>query len=117
MSFEEEFPSLIGKERLIQTNPLPTMKEQLEAGFTEDEARQNLVYSMRSYGFAKEDVKKFCLDKQRVKEAIIKHTQGTKYIRHEDCDRPCGDECGYCEFCGQKQSELQSKIFKELGLE
>ena len=65
----------------------------------------------------KEDLFASCLDKQRVREAIMKHTQGTKFVRHEDCSRPYGDDCGYCEFCLQRQSELQIKIFEELGLE
>lgn len=63
------------------------------------------------------DIQKHCLDKARVKETLYKFLSGNKNVRHEDCDRPYGDDCGYCEFCKQRQHELIERIFNELGLE
>lgn len=98
MSFEEEYPSFEGDSRWCPASIADP-------------------YSDSKCYWAEEAIKEHTLDKQRVKEAIFKYTQGTKYVRHEDCSKPYGDDCGYCEFCLQAQKELQNKIFKELGLE
>lgn len=100
MTFEEEFPSMKNK------------------GFHNvDIVLGATRHIKRTSCYSEEEIRENTVDKQRVKETVIKYTQGTKYVRHEDCDRPYGDECGYCEFCRQRQSELQTRIFKELGLE
>lgn len=57
------------------------------------------------------------LDKQRVKEAIEKRIRGNSLVRHELCDKPYGDDCGYCEFCRQTQAMLLKVLFEELGLD
>jgi len=104
MSFEEyqnwhkEFPSLA---KDFETNPT-----------------SNAIF--RLYG-RDEVIQKYfqerLLDKQRVKQGLIKHIKGSQSTRSPVCEKPYGDKCGYCFKCGQHQELILNALFQELGLE
>lgn len=63
------------------------------------------------------DIEEYCLDKEIVKNSLIKNVMGSHLARSKVCEKPYGDICGYCYRCNQNQKILINAILKELGLE